>query len=273
MEELDPITNTITLPDGSVVVVDLSTMTPRSVLGSKGATCRLNNQEIPCPPPAVFTKHESNGRIIQVHTDGSGNILQISIIDEVEIEEGVVEADEKPKGKKKKKEKVSLEVIGQNDIYADDDSGKEETIGNVVFTYVPDDAVDVDYLDAHFHMQHMGEIDGEERNRNRSLLRKGSNYNNNMDVNNMIETINKQNNIDMRRDLQVVNGDCDEYREVEVAIAADSAFCNTYSNWQAAEAKIYSIMSDVSDYYEVKGLCLVMTAVFIDLVCICRACG
>ena len=302
--EYDTTTNSITLPtiDG-VTEISFDDLVPRSsVTTSVGDSnifdhdvnvCVVDGIPIDCPPPTVFMKYdETTNQIIQVHKDAYNQITQITIIgddedgtDDDTDTRNLLQDDE---GGKKKKKTTTLQVIGQDDV---DENG--ETIGHVAFVNIPDDAIDTEYLDTHFQYGSTTSDGDEEeedmrnRRRNRSMLLRssssgtassasatatadnGSVGGTTTTTGSIVNDSNTMSNYNKRRRLLNLKP-CQDIREIEVAIAAESSFCAVYNgDWKQAFAKIDSIMADVSLSYEVDGLCLIVKVVYKEIVRIC----
>ena len=67
------------------------------------------------------------------------------------------------------------------------------------------------------------------------------------------------------RALQSV--DCPSYRVIELAIAYDTSFCSFFGGKAAADRKVQTIISGVSDMYKQKGLCMMVVMSHLEGYC------
>ena len=247
-------TPTLMLPDG-VTSVTLDQLEPEIVFSS-GCECFKEDVLVPCPTMEESTVYSQytpdNSQKIQVNYNGKGDVQSITVRS--------ISGGHPP---------ITFEAVSDG-----------------IVTHIPDEALDEAYW-SRFKMKnenrHGDNDDGRVRNLRKTVDKKikqeqakmekaESDYKSldkavvsTKDDATLTASENGQPQQQKRRKL------CDSFREIEVAIAVESSFCDDVGAANA-QGVVESIMADVSAEYEMDGLCFKATIVHYEEVSLLSIC-
>ena len=230
LEVIDTYDNTIRFPE-SDIVVSLNNLEPYSVLASSGAAnCYKEDVQIPCGDPTVYVGYDEK----------SGSRIQVNKDDDQVIESIILRRENVPDGTMIKETLQAITGLGK------------KWKGGQLFASVPTNA-----LDATFYKQYSMESLKIPPNGVRSL-RHNTIPNDEIVIVQNVTSV----NIGARRPNRHRRLACGTtFREIELAVAVDSTFCEQVGGSKNAQPTVNRILADVTEEYEIDGLCWKVTMV------------
>ena len=232
-EMIDTYDNTIHFPE-SDIVVSLNNLEPYSLLASSGAAnCYKEDVQIDCGDPTVFVGYD----------EPSGSRIQVNKNDDQVIESIILRRDNVQDGTIIKETLQAITGLGK------------KWKGGQLFASVPTEA-----LDAKFYKQYsMESLEIPPNNDVRSLrYNKIHNEENIIIVQNVTAVDVSARPSRQHRRLATCGT---TFREVELAVAVDSTFCEQVGGTKNARPTVNRILADVTEEYEIDGLCWKVTMV------------